>query len=215
MRQRYMNGNYLEATHQVAGVPQDYRQRHYATPAELVQAREWRAGMPRLVVAAATGSGVNKIWPGLFEYVWRIVDRNPDAHVAVIGDLKSAKLYEHPRIHELGQTWPIRRGLALALVADVVIGQETGTLNAVALDTMPKIVLLSHSSPENLTKHWENAWTMHGDVDCYPCHRLHSDWSGCRQDPETQLAACQSKITPMAATLLTERLLGIEHRAAA
>lgn len=215
MRQRYMNGNYLEAAHAAAGVPQEYRQKHYATPEELEEARAWRAGMPRLVVVAATGSGVNKIWPGLFEYCGRMVQRHADLHVAVLGGLYGAQLLEHPRLHAIGETWPVRKSLALAQVADLVIGQETGILNSVAFEPMPKIVLLSHSSSENLTKHWTNTEALAGDVPCYPCHRLHADWSGCRQDPLTRFAACQSAIAPMAAMLLTERMIRPAERAAA
>jgi hypothetical protein len=63
------------------------------------------------------------------------------------------------------------RGDALAQVADVVVGQETGLLNAVAMEPMRKVVLLSHSTHENLTKHWVNTEALTGDVPCYPCHR--------------------------------------------
>lgn len=209
MRQRYMNGNYLEAAHTVADVPQEYRQKHYATEQERAAARDWRKDMDRLVVIAVTGSGVNKVWPGVFEYAFRMVERVPGLHVAALGDLKGAAFIDDPRIHQLGQTWSMRRSLALAQVADLVIGQETGILNAVAMEPMPKIVLMSHSSAENLTQHWENTATLAGDVPCYPCHRLHADWSGCRQDPETQFAACQAAITPMAAVQLSECQLGI------
>lgn len=215
MRHRYMNGNYLEAAHEVAGVPQVYHQRHHSTPAEQKAAREWRGDKARLVVLCATGSGVNKIWPGMFEYAWRMVERNPDLHVVVIGGLHSASFIEHERIHQLGEQWDMRRALALAQAADLVIGPETGTLNAVALEALPKIVLLSHSSAENLTKHWVNTGTLAGEVSCYPCHRLHADWRGCRKDPETQFAACQAAIAPMAAVELTERMIRPAERVAA
>ncbi len=215
MRQRYMNGNYLEAAHTAAGVPQEYRQKHYASSTELRDAEAWRKDKPRLVVLAASGTGVNKIWPGMFEYAWRIAELDPDTHVVVLGDMKDAEFIEHDRIHQVGLKWSIRRGLAMCLCADLVIGPETGLLNAVAMEPMPKIVLLSHSSVENLTKHWQNTAVLTGNVPCYPCHRLHIDWEGCKQDLDTKQAACQAAITPMAAVHLTKRLLGIEERAAA
>jgi hypothetical protein len=196
-------------------VPQEYRQKHYASANELDEVRQWRARMARLVVIAATGSGVNKQWPGVFEYAWRMVERNPELHVAVLSDLKGARFMEHERLHQIGDAWPIRKSLALAQVADLVIGQETGILNSVALEALPKIVLLSHSSAENLTSHWVNTATLHGDVPCYPCHRLHFDWSGCKQDPATQFAACQAAIPTMTAVRLSEQLLGLDKRLAA
>lgn len=207
MRHRFMNANYLETAHAVAGVPPEYRQFYHASTDETAEAWAWRADMPRLVVLVASGSGLNKIWPGMFEYAWRMVDRHPDLHVAVLGGTYGAQFVPHPRVHAIGETWPVRRALALAQVADLVIGPETGILNAVALEPMPKIVLLSHSSAQNLTQCWMNTAPLAGNVPCYPCHRLHRDWEGCVKDPATQFAACQSAIAPMAAVQLTEQLI--------
>ncbi len=217
MRHRYMNGNYLEAAHQVAGVPQVYQQNFHSTVTERDEATAWRRGrgIQQLVAIAVSGTGVNKVWPGQFEYAWRLVDRNPDLHVVTLGETYGAKFFEHERIHQVGTTWPVRRALAMAQLADLVIGPETGMLNAVAHEVMPKIVLLSHSSAENLTRHWTRTEILAGDVPCYPCHRLHKDWSGCNKDAETGQAACQAAIPVMSAIELTERLLGIQHRAAA
>lgn len=209
MRQHYMNTSYLEAAHRAADAPLEYRQRFYETDAERIWAADWRRDKPRLVVLAAAGSGVNKFWPGVFEYVWRLPLRHEDLHIAVVGDLQGGHFVPHPRVHVLGQGVAMRKACALAMQADLVIGQETGLLNAVATAKMPKIVLLSHSSPANLTDAWVNAHPLTGDVPCYPCHRLHADWSGCSKDPDTQLAACQAAIEPMPAIELTERLLGV------
>ncbi len=61
-----------------------------------------------------------------------------------------------PRIVKKSGKYTIRESMALAEVSDVVVGAETGMLNSVAHRSMPKIVLLSHSSANNLTKHWVN-----------------------------------------------------------
>ena len=91
----------------------------------------------------------------------------------------------------------IRQTLALAQQCDAVIGPETGVLNAVAFESMRKVVLLSHSSHENLTKHWTNTVAlMPQGVSCYPCHQLHFDRRYCRQDEETGAAVCQRSIAP-------------------
>lgn len=215
MRHHYMNGNYQEAARLSAGVADVAPQRFYETPAEREAARQWRADKPVLVAVAATGSGVNKIWPHLFEYVGRLAMRHDHVHVAVLGGLHGAQVLEHERIHPISEKWTIRQALALAQAADLVIGPETGILNAVAHEQIPKIVLLSHSSVENLTKHWVNTHALIGQVSCYPCHRLHADWAGCNKDPETQFAACASAIEPMTAIELTERLLHLQVPATA
>jgi hypothetical protein len=79
----------------------------------------------------------------------------------------------------------------------VVIGCETGVLNAVAFESNRKVVLLSHSSHENLTKHWRNCHALSPvGIGCYPCHRLHMTWEFCQQDTDTGAALCQVAIPP-------------------
>lgn len=88
--------------------------------------------------------------------------------------------------------------MAFAQVADLLIGTETGLLNAMGSEQVPKIVTLSHSSEENLTKHWVNARALKPDtakVPCFPCHVLHKDWTYCHQDKESGAALCQVNIT--------------------
>lgn len=215
MRQRYMNGSYLEAAHTVAEVPQVYRQRFYETEGEREWAGAWRADMPRLVVLNVAGSGLTKKWPHVAAFARELVEGNAALHVACVGDIEEGTFDAHARIHVLGTTVPMRRACALAKVADLVIGQETGLLHAVAFEWTPKIVLLSHSSRENLTSHWKNTAALHGDVPCWPCHRLHADWQGCSKDEATGTAACQAAIEPRVVLELAESLLGLRVRAAA
>ena len=81
----------------------------------------------------------------------------------------------------------------------MVVGPETGVLNAMAMEDVHKVIYLSHSSRENLTKHWKNAVVAQPDpgiAPCYPCHRLHFDWSRCHQDKASQAAVCAAGISP-------------------
>ena len=86
--------------------------------------------------------------------------------------------------------------LALAQAMDCVVGPETGVLNAVGFEPMGKVVLLSHSSPENLTKHWVNTHVMQPFTDCHPCHRLHHDRTFCREHEISGAAQCAWDIPP-------------------
>jgi ADP-heptose:LPS heptosyltransferase len=95
------------------------------------------------------------------------------------------------------QTWPIRRILTFAASCDLYIGMDTGPSWSVAFESVPKIILISHASPENITKHWRNTVTLHADpqrVSCWPCHRLHDDISTCRPNQWNTGAACVSDI---------------------
>ena len=110
------------------------------------------------------------------------------------------KLKEHwgeNRIICKSGAWSIRQTLAFAEYADVVVGPETGVLNAVSmLKGVGKVIMLSHSSHENLTKYWLNTTALEPvDISCYPCHRLHYGSEFCPQH-EDGGAKCAQSITP-------------------
>lgn len=95
--------------------------------------------------------------------------------------------------------WPIRDTLAFAHYVDVVVGPETGVLNAVCMDeSVAKVVMLSHSSHENLTRDWVKTIAIAPPVSvaCYPCHRMHYNRDFCPEDEATGASACAAAIVP-------------------
>lgn len=102
------------------------------------------------------------------------------------------------RFRPTAGTWSMRETMAFARCCDVVVGPETGVLNAVCIEPVAKVVLLSHSSPENLTKHWTRTWALIPSVPCWPCLRMHYTWEFCPQDKATAAAACAASIRPEA-----------------
>lgn len=106
--------------------------------------------------------------------------------------------------------WPIRRTLTMAMHCDLVIGPDTGVPWAVAFEKTPKIMMLSHASPTNITKHWVNTVTLHADpvrVPCNPCHKLHESAATCVQNKEGNGAACISDISVETIVSTAARLL--------
>jgi hypothetical protein len=84
-----------------------------------------------------------------------------------------------------------------------VVGPETGVLNAVGFEPNAKVVLLSHSTEENLTKHWVNTASLSAPLDpsvpiCgnLACHQLHYTREFCPEHEATGAAMCQISITP-------------------
>ena len=70
-------------------------------------------------------------------------------------------------------------------------------MSAVAMEEMPKIVMLSHSSVENLTRDWNNTYSLFSTkTPCAPCHKLIYNWSQCVKDEPTGTAACMAAIPP-------------------
>jgi ADP-heptose:LPS heptosyltransferase len=194
-RHREMNRNYLEAFHSVAGVPEVFAQRFYPTAAE----HEWalaekaKLGGP-MVVLAPSGSGLPKTWPHSQRFMELLAAAG--VHTIVLGELRQQLKAPERFGHVIGKNLPIRHAMALARVADAVVGEETSITNAVAFEpNVVKAVLLSHSSAENLTKHWLNTIALEVDgLACHPCHRLHHAFEFCVQDPATKFAACQAAL---------------------
>lgn len=194
-RAREMNRNYLEALHDVAGLPHVFAQRFFPTEKE----RDFAIAQRRMldgpvVVVAPTGSGLPKTWPYVQEFMRLMAARL--VHVIVLGDIRGELDPPEHYGHVVGTSLPIRVALAIAQQADVVVGTESAIVNGVAFDDMLKVVLLSHSSGENLTKHWKNAAAIEiTGLACHPCHRLHKRFEFCVQDPKSGAAACQAAVS--------------------
>ena len=153
------------------------------------------------MVFALAGSSIHKFYPHQDAVIARILLKKPNCRIFMVGD-EACKILEvgwekEPRVVCLSGEMNIRDTLTLAQVADVVIGCETGVLNAVAFEDNRKVCLLSHSSHENLTKHWKNTASLAtAGLPCYPCHRLHYGSEFCHQDKDTGAALCAQMIPP-------------------
>jgi len=200
VRHAMLDENYLEFSSMLAGVPYASESKFYPTEAETRAARA-RLGPGLNVMWALAGSSCHKFYPGQDVVIARILLENQDCRIFLVGDaacvILEAGWEKESRVVCLSGEIGIRDTLALAKEVDVVLGCETGVLNAVAFEDNRKVVLLSHSSHENLTKHWENTIALAPNgLDCYPCHRLHYTREFCKEDKETGAAMCQRLIDP-------------------
>jgi len=208
VRKKRMNTNYHEWTAELAGVPFRPCQLFYPTVDETSNAR----GLIKMQAAdneptftilwALAGSSIHKFYPHQDAVIARILVEIPEAQIYLVGDdacrLLEQGWEEEPRVHLLSGKMSIRDTLALARAVDLVIGPETGVLNAVGMDKSPhKILFLSHSSANNLSKHWVNVQSFTpGDCDCHPCHQLHYGPEFCQTDEATGAARCAVNISP-------------------
>lgn len=200
LRRMMLGINYLEFTSELAGVPYASESRFYPTEEEASAAKA-KLGPGLNIVWALAGSSCHKFYPGQDVVIAKLLLEFPDCRIFLVGDaaclILEAGWEKEERVVCLSGELGIRDTLALAKAADIVIGCETGVLNAVAFEANRKVVLLSHSSHENLTKHWENTIALvPNGLDCYPCHRLHYTREFCREDKETGAAMCQRLIDP-------------------
>jgi FkbM family methyltransferase len=228
VRRRMANKNYLELVHDIAGCGYDFGPLFYSSDEERAKALETKAKVgDRCIGLVMSGSRIDKLHPRLPGIVARLISEL-NVPVVLLGDegqYENAKLIEKHVIGANGSIrklhiaistvknehghraidWPVRRSLSFALVCDLVIGPDTGMMWGVAMEQMPKIVLLGHASPTNITKHWINTITLHADqsVPCWPCHQLHDDppmpipgfHSFCTPNADGSGAACISSIS--------------------
>jgi ADP-heptose:LPS heptosyltransferase/predicted SAM-dependent methyltransferase len=194
VRRRQCDQNYVEFMHRVAETQYELAQRFYPTAEERAWAKAEREKLAgRVIVLANAGSTAPKWWP--YAPVFAQLLAELGIHVVIVGDMKGLVYAEDPHIHVMGTgEWAIRQSLTFAHYADAIVGQETGLLNASALEPVAKVVLLSHSSATNLTRDWTNVRALAGAVPCYPCHQIHYTHKHCPQDEASKAAKCQAAI---------------------
>ena len=187
VRHSLQNRNYLEFTHDIAGVPHEFHQKVYLAPHEISWAKKERKAITDrpLVFFSLSGSSVHKVYPHMDEVISRIV-KTLGMDVVLMGDdpcrILEQGWQDSKRVHCRSGKYKIRESLALAGQCDIIIGPETGLLNAYGLEPIPKVLFLSHSSHENLSKHWRNTVALAPKgVDCHPCHLLHYSFATCHE----------------------------------
>ncbi len=202
-RHRVTNINYLEFMHDIADVKHDFHPRFYPTEKELAWAAKERAkiGGDMVICISMSGSSVHKTWPHADGLIARLLMSYKNCRVVLLGNDVSVILErgweDEERVIKRSGVWSIRESLTFVChQADLIMGPETGVLNAAGMEPVPKVCLLSHSTKENLTKHWVNTVTVEPpkSVACYPCHQMHYNFDHCSRDEETGVATCQAKI---------------------
>lgn len=202
-RHAVMNHNYGEILHHVAQVPWNGapESRFISTEEERKWAHEQKleiGGNP-LILWVLTGSAINKLYPHMDEVMENLSKNYPSAKVVTVGDEKTRIMIESAwegkaHIVRRSGVWDIRQTLTFAKQCDLVMGPETGVLNSVAMDSMQKIVMFSHSSPENLTRDWVNTFDLYSlNTPCHPCHKMIRTWDDCLRG-ESGTAHCMESI---------------------
>lgn len=196
------NKNYYEETIRWAGYnPEDWRF-PYNPELFFVRSEHQWARRVRLkyrnkfiILWALSGSSLHKSYPYTEYILQRLLHEHDDIMVFFVGDHVCELLqFSHPRVKGYSGKWPIRKSLIMTEYVDLVVGPETGVLNAAAGSDVPKVVLLSHSTEENLTKHWENTHSLCSLVPCYPCHVLHFSPHTCPVDLKLKTPVCMVQL---------------------
>lgn len=199
-RHQKCNVNYYDHTIQLAGYENiGMNGELFFTPFEVSQARNIRKKYRDkfLILWVLSGSSPHKSYPYAEQVACQFLDTHPDSVVFTVGDTLCQLLeWQHPRTKHYNSKWDVRHTLLMTSMVDLVIGPETGVLNAAGCYDTPKIILLSHSSHENLSKYWKNCYPLSARVDCHPCHRMHYTMKYCNPDPQIGTPICMTRINP-------------------
>jgi len=197
------NVNYMERTHDIAGVPHIFSPKFYPLDSEKKIARDFRRSIreKHVILWSLSGSSVHKVYPWTDNVINKVLKYRPDVCFVTVGD-ELCKLLEQgwekeDRIITKSGNWSIRETLSFLDHCSIVIGPETGVLNAASTMKCHKIVMLSHSSKENLSKYWNNTSSLepdHYDNFCFPCHKMHYGFDTCQRDEHTGGAMCAVNI---------------------
>jgi hypothetical protein len=222
-RRRVCAGSYLETAHDIVGVAHEFGPVFFPSEDEAVRAARVKEEVlgGRYVAWVLAGSRVDKAYPYAAMAIGRII-RELGVSVLMVGEGGTQSEITKERVNHVRRQngdvrglhstitaagadpgghehWSIRRSLSQTLAADVVVSPDTGAAWAVAMEAMPKVMMVSHASVENITKHWVNTVTLHCDVaevPCWPCHRLHNDISTCTPAKDLgHAAACMADIS--------------------
>lgn len=204
-RRLVMDVDYLEATHAIAEVSEYPKcPRFYPSKAEALAASIYRKKLGiknKVILWTLSGSAVHKYYTRMDQVVARVMMENPNAIIVMVGDY-ACKIIENAwtkerRIKRKSGKWSIRETLAFMRQCDVVVGTETGVMNAASYEAMKKVLMLSHSSPGNLGKKWVNTSVITPkNTPCYPCHKLHYGWGTCHYDEKSGGALCAANTDP-------------------
>ena len=228
-RESLMNLNYVQFQCEIAGIEHRTDVKFYATNEEKEWAKKERSKMGEFTILwSLAGSSVHKTWAGLDNVIAALMLQYENVHVVLCGGqecvILEAGWENEPRVHLTCGKWNIRQSLAFIAEADMVIGPETGVLNAAANEPMPKILFLSHSTIENLSRDWKNTVSLYGiDTHCKgrenneakACHTMHYGWEFCTKSEEHGVAQCQVDIKAQTVTDFAMRYIDDKLKRAA
>jgi ADP-heptose:LPS heptosyltransferase len=196
------NVNYYDRTLEIGGYQnKGLKGELYFSPAEEYLFSDLRHKLigKFKILWGLSGSSHHKAYPYGMIVGEAFLNKHPDAVIITVGDDLCRLLeWDHPRLIKKSGQWPIRKSLLMAKYANLVISGESAIANAAGCFDVPKIIMLSHSSEENLTKYWLNCISLHStDAECYPCHQIHYTEESCPCDGKiVKGPVCMSTLWP-------------------
>lgn len=151
-----------------------------------------------VILWGLSGSGNNKMYPYTDYVIGDLLRDHKDVIVITVGDesCQMLEVIEDERVIRKSGKWTIRESLLATKYADLVVAPDTGVLHGAGCFDTPKIGLIGSNTIENLTKHFENDFSIEADpglIPCAPCHRqIYQASTQCPIDDQHLLPKCMS-----------------------
>ncbi len=153
-----------------------------------------------IVLWSLSGSSVHKAYPYGVYVGPKFLESHKDALIFTVGEPACRLLeWNHPRTRKRVGTWNIRKSFVMTKYADLVIGPETGVLNAAGCFDTAKVLMLSHSSHENISKYWKNCYPVSAKpfmAPCHPCHKMIYSVDDCITNKVIKAPVCTAHLEP-------------------
>lgn len=152
----------------------------------------------KTIMWGLSGSGRQKVWPYVPYVVSDLIKAHKDLKVILVGGVTcqvlEAGFPKHERIIRRSGEYTFRQSALLSKYVDLVVSPDTGFLHASGCWETPKIGLLTHTTIENITKHFENDYSLESEAVCAPCFRLVQNCDEeCPLEVSTSATLCMGK----------------------
>ena len=151
-----------------------------------------------VIMWGLSGSGRQKTYPYVPYIVSDLVRRNKNMKVILVGG-QTCQILEtgfpnNSQIVRRSGEYTFRQSALLAQYVQLVVSPDTGFLHAAGCWETPKIGILTHTSIENITKHFKNDFSIESKAPCAPCFRLiQNAGKECPLEPATTATLCMGK----------------------
>jgi len=152
----------------------------------------------KVMMWGLSGSGRQKTYPYTPYVVSDLVKKHKNLKVILVGggscQLLEAGFPKNDRIVRRSGEYSFRQSALLSKYVDLVVSPDTGFLHAAGCWATPKLGLLTHTTIENITKHFQNDFSIESEAPCAPCFRLITNAEKqCPIETATKATLCMSK----------------------
>lgn len=151
-----------------------------------------------VIMWGLSGSGRQKTYPYVPYIVSDLIRHDRHMKVILVGgqtcQVLECGFQQSAQIVKRSGDYTFRQSAIMTKYVSLVVSPDTGFLHAAGCWDTPKIGLLTHTSIENITKHFKNDFSIESKAPCAPCFRLiQNAGKECPLEPATTATLCMGK----------------------